>query len=117
MQVKTSQNDHHKFNKDSMNFVPMIELTRNGISECLHLGALAVTDTHGKLIASAGNPHWLCFTRSTLKALQALPLMQSDGAKHFGFSSQELALMCASHNGEDMHVACPKKYRNRIVFI
>jgi hypothetical protein len=28
-----------------MNFVPMIELTRNGISECLHLGALAVTDT------------------------------------------------------------------------
>lgn len=88
-----------------MNFVPMIELTRNGISECLHLGALAVTDIHGKLIASAGNPHWLCFTRSTLKALQALPLMQSGGAKHFGFSSQELALMCASHNGEDMHVA------------
>jgi L-asparaginase II len=74
-----------------MNFVPMIELTRNGISECLHLGALAVTDIHGKLIASAGNPHWLCFTRSTLKALQALPLMQSGGAKHFGFSSQEYA--------------------------
>lgn len=88
-----------------MNFAPMIELTRNGISECLHMGALAVTDANGKLIASAGNPHWLCFTRSTLKALQALPLMQSGGAQHFGFTSQELALMCASHNGEDMHVA------------
>ena len=88
-----------------MNFAPMIELTRNGISECLHMGALAVTDANGKLMASAGNPHWLCFTRSTLKALQALPLMQSGGAQHFGFTSQELALMCASHNGEDMHVA------------
>jgi len=87
-----------------MNFVPMIELTRNGISECLHMGALAVTDFNGKLIASAGNPHWLCFTRSTLKALQALPLMQSGGAQQFGLTSQELALMCASHNGEDMHV-------------
>ncbi len=88
-----------------MNFVPMIELTRNGISECLHMGALAVTDTQGHLIAHAGNPHWMCFTRSTLKALQALPLIQSGGVKQFGLTSQELALMCASHNGEDMHVA------------
>ena len=87
-----------------MNFVPMIELTRNGISECMHFGALAVTDTDDKLIAHAGNPNWLCFTRSTLKALQALPLMQSGGATQFGFTSKELALMCASHNGEDMHV-------------
>lgn len=88
-----------------MNFVPMVELTRNGISECLHMGALAVTDTEGRLIAHAGNPHWMCFTRSTLKALQALPLIQSGGAQQFGLTSQELALMCASHNGEDMHVA------------
>ncbi len=49
-----------------MNFSPMIELTRNGISECLHLGALAVTDTQGRVLAQVGNPHWLCFTRSTL---------------------------------------------------
>ena len=88
-----------------MNFAPMVELTRNGISECLHYGALAVTDVHGKVMAQVGNPHWLCFTRSTLKALQALPLIQSGGAQHFNFTSQELALMCASHNGEDMHVA------------
>ena len=87
-----------------MNFAPMIELTRNGISECLHMGALAVTNTEGQLIAHVGNPNWMCFTRSTLKALQALPLMQSGGAKHFGFTSKELALMCASHNGEEMHV-------------
>ena len=99
MQVKISQNDHHQLNKDPMNFVPMIELTRNGTSECVHMGALAVTNTEGKLIAHAGNPNWLCFTRSTLKALQALPLMQSSGAQQFGFTSKELALMCASNNG------------------
>jgi L-asparaginase II len=87
-----------------MNFAPLIELTRNGISECFHQGALAVTDTEGRVIAQVGNPHWLCFTRSTLKALQALPLVQSDGAQQLGLTSEELALMCASHNGEDMHV-------------
>ena len=87
-----------------MNFSPMIELTRNGISECLHLGALAVTDTQGRVVAHVGNPHWLCFTRSTLKALQALPLIQSGGAQQLALTSKELAVMCASHNGEDMHV-------------
>lgn len=87
-----------------MNFSPMIELTRNGISECFHAGALAVTDTEGRVIAQVGNPHWLCFTRSTLKALQALPLVQSGGVQQLNLTSKELALMCASHNGEDMHV-------------
>jgi L-asparaginase II len=76
-----------------MNFSPMIELTRNGISECLHLGALAVTDTQGHVVAQVGNPHWLCFTRSTLKALQALPLIQSGGAQQLGLTPQELAVM------------------------
>ena len=87
-----------------MHFAPLIELTRNGISECFHAGALAVTDTEGRVIAQVGNPHWLCFTRSTLKALQTLPLVQSGGAKQLNLTSKELALMCASHNGEDMHV-------------
>jgi len=90
--------------RKAMNFEPMIELTRNGISECLHMGALAVTDTDGRVLAQVGNPHWLCFTRSALKALQALPLIQSGGAQQLGLTSKELALMCASHNGEDMHL-------------
>jgi L-asparaginase II len=88
-----------------MNFEPLIELTRNGVQECVHMGALAVTDTEGRVLAQVGNPHWLCFTRSTLKAMQALPLVQSGGVAHFGFTPSELAMMCASHNGEDMHVA------------
>jgi hypothetical protein len=42
-----------------MNFEPLIELTRNGVQECVHMGALAVTDTEGRVLAQAGNPHWL----------------------------------------------------------
>lgn len=89
----------------SMNLAPLIELTRGGTRECLHFGAVAVVDRSGRLLAHAGDAHWLTFTRSTLKALQALPFMQGGGASHFGFSPQQVALLCASHNGEDSHVA------------
>jgi L-asparaginase II len=88
-----------------MNLAPLIELTRGGTRECLHFGAVAVVDRSGRLLAHAGDAHWLTFTRSTLKALQALPFMQGGGASHFGFSPQQVALLCASHNGEDSHVA------------
>ena len=84
--------------------VPLVELTRGGHSECLHFGAIAVVDKHGAVRAHAGNPQFVSFTRSTLKVLQALPLLQTGAAKALGLSQAELALLCASHNGEPMHV-------------
>jgi L-asparaginase II len=87
-----------------MDLTPLIELTRGGTLECLHFGAVAVVNTRGKVIAQAGNPHWLTFSRSTLKPLQALPFMEAQGPQQFGFSQEQVALLCASHNGEDRHV-------------
>ena len=88
-----------------MNLVPLIELSRDGTPECLHFGAVAVVNRHGKLLAQAGDPSWRTFSRSTLKALQALPFMQGGGPAHFGFMPEQIAMLCASHNGEDSHVA------------
>ncbi len=87
-----------------MTHVPLIELTRGGTLECQHFGSIAVVNRHGKLVAHAGDPHWLTFTRSTLKALQALPFVEARGPQQFGFTTGQIALLCASHNGEDMHV-------------
>ncbi|MBZ4211179.1 MAG: asparaginase [Rhodoferax sp.] len=87
-----------------MNLAPLIQLNRGGTLECLHFGAVAVVNTQGKLLAHSGDPHWLTFSRSTLKALQALPFMQAQGPKQFGFSPEQIALMCASHNGEEAHI-------------
>jgi L-asparaginase II len=84
--------------------VPLVETFRGGTRECVHFGALAVCDTRGGVIASAGDPHWLTFTRSTLKPLQALPFVQAGGVQQFGLTLSNLALLCASHNGEPMHV-------------
>jgi L-asparaginase II len=88
-----------------MEFTPLIELTRGGVLECVHVGSVAVANARGEVLAHAGNPHWLTFSRSTLKALQALPFMQAHGPRHFGFSSAQVALLCASHSGEAQHVS------------
>ncbi|MGV3493320.1 MAG: asparaginase [Ramlibacter sp.] len=84
--------------------IPLVQTTRGGTLECLHFGALAVADATGHVRAAAGDPHWVTFTRSTLKPLQALPFVQGGGARQFGLTSANLALLCASHNGEAMHV-------------
>lgn len=88
-----------------MPHTPLIEMTRGGTLENQHFGSVAVVDTRGQLRAFAGDPHWLTFTRSTLKALQALPFMEAGGPGHFGLGPEHIALMCASHNGEDPHLA------------
>lgn len=84
--------------------VPLVQTTRGATPECVHFGALAVADATGRVLASAGDPHWVTFTRSTLKPLQALPFVLGGGARHFGLTSAHLALLCASHNGEAMHL-------------
>ncbi len=87
-----------------MTLIPLIEQTRGSTLECQHFGAIAVVNTRGALMAHAGDAHWLTFSRSTLKALQALPFVAAGGPQHFGFSQPQVALLCASHNGEDIHV-------------
>jgi L-asparaginase II len=85
--------------------VPLIELYRGGTLECVHFGAVAVTDTQGKVVAHAGDPHWVSFTRSALKPLQALSFLESGGPRQLGFTRENIAMMCSSHSGEPMHVA------------
>jgi L-asparaginase II len=88
-----------------MDWTPLIQTERGGLAECVHFGAVAVVDAGGRLLASAGDAQRLTFTRSTLKPFQALPFMEAGGAEHFGLDDPQLALLCASHNGEDRHVA------------
>ena len=94
--------------------VPLVVTTRGGLVECVHYGSIAVVDTKGKLVAGIGDPTALHFTRSALKPLQALPFVEAGGMSRFNFTSQELALMCASHGGERMHVTIAARILERI---
>jgi L-asparaginase II len=72
--------------------------------ENIHYGSIAVVDVAGRLLWSAGDPDIMTFTRSALKPFQALPFVLDDGPARFGLTQAELALLCASHSGEEKHL-------------
>src|SRR5688572_23250445 len=82
---------------------PLVEVRRGGITESRHRGHLAAVEPDGNLVASLGAPHNVTFLRSSAKPFQALPLLVIGAADRFGFTDEEVALACASHNGEPIH--------------
>ena len=83
----------------------LVEVLRRGQVESRHAGAVAVVDETGKAVLALGDVEQPVFPRSAVKAIQALPLLESGAADHYGFGDSELALACASHSGEPEHVA------------
>ncbi|MEE8466916.1 MAG: asparaginase [Planctomycetota bacterium] len=71
--------------------------------ESQHRGAWVVTDTSGQVLEGAGEVDWPFFARSSIKSLQALPLIETGAAERWGYTSSELALTLSSHNGERQH--------------
>ncbi|WKZ57290.1 MAG: asparaginase [Bdellovibrionota bacterium] len=93
---------------------PLVELTRGGIRESVHFGAIAVVDAHGTLLASVGEIQNPTFLRSSAKPFQALPLVRSGVADALHITDKELAVICASHVGLDEHVEVVAGLQSRI---
>jgi L-asparaginase II len=73
--------------------------------ESFHTGSIAVVDSLGRLIAYAGEPGLRTCLRSAAKPFQAIPLLEYGGIEEYDLSGEELALTCASHGGEPVHVS------------
>ena len=82
----------------------LVEVFRGSTVESRHRGAIAIVDGDGKLVFALGDIELPVFPRSAVKAIQALPLVESGAADAYGFGAKELALACASHSGEAAHV-------------
>lgn len=82
----------------------LVEVFRGNIVESRHRGAIAVVDGDNRMVRSIGDVDRPVFPRSAVKAIQALPLVESGAADAFGFGDREIALACASHGGEEEHV-------------
>jgi L-asparaginase II len=89
---------------DEATHAALIEVTRGAHVESVHAGSVAVVDAEGRLLYAAGDPHCLTYTRSAIKPFQAAPFIAAGGAAGIGLSSREIALLCASHSGEEMHL-------------
>lgn len=95
-------------------YEPLVELTRGGIVESIHLGALAAVDSDGILLAAFGNSDMVSFPRSSMKPFQALPLVENGGMEAFGLTDEELAIISASHAGTNEHVRVLKSIHQKV---
>ena len=81
----------------------LVEATRGAFVERAHRGAVAVADVAGGLVFAAGDVARPLLPRSSVKLLQALPLVESGAADAVGLDARRLALACASHQGSFGH--------------
>lgn len=92
----------------------MVEATRGNFRESQHRGIAAIVDSLGHIIRSWGNIHAPVFARSALKFIQALPLIETGAAEAFNLLPQDIALACASHHGERMHLDTLERWLRKI---
>jgi L-asparaginase II len=83
----------------------VVEVSRGPRVESFHRGAGAVVDAEGRVAFAFGDVERPVFPRSAVKALQALPLLETGAADKLGLGEPAIALACASHSGEPAHVA------------
>lgn len=94
--------------------LPLLERIRGEIVESVHHGSIAVVDSHGKLIASYGDPYLVAFLRSSGKPFQALPFVEHGGVEHYGYTARELSLSCASHDGARIHLDAVRALQEKV---
>lgn len=81
---------------------------RGDVREAVIRGHVAVVDGEGRLVGSVGDPAAVTTLRSCVKPIQALPFVRT-AMDAVGAEDSELALACASHNGEPEHVSTARR--------
>ncbi len=81
----------------------LVEVTRGARVESRHAGSAVVVDAKGRVVFGVGHTTAAVYPRSAVKALLALPLVESGAADRLGLTDAELALACSSHSGEPIH--------------
>ncbi len=82
--------------------------------ECSHIVHAALVNLELNKNEFFGNTTLKIFPRSSIKMIQAIPLIQTGAAEYFQVTDSELAIACASHRGEYFHVEIVKNWLNKI---
>lgn len=80
--------------------VPLVEVTRSGVVESVHVGHAVITDADGFVVHSWGDPAFPVLPRSANKPFQATAMVDVG----LDLPPALLALACASHAAEPMHI-------------
>ena len=92
----------------------MCRVMRGDFIESMHVAYAVVVDGDGQIVKNWGDPDYLTCVRSALKPFQASAAVSAGATDAAGFTSAELALMCASHNGEEIHIRTAKEMLEKL---
>ncbi|GAA4253548.1 asparaginase [Azospirillum formosense] len=92
----------------------LVEVTRGGMVESVHRGRACIVDSDGRVLAQWGDIQAPVYPRSAIKAIQAIPLVETGALDAYELGDQELALACSSHHGEIRHTRIAEAWIKRI---
>lgn len=92
----------------------LVNRWRGNAIESRHRGSVAVVEASGRVIAAMGDVQRAVFPRSAIKFLQAIPFVESGAVEAYELDDRHIALACASHNGEPVHVDLAQDWLERI---
>lgn len=84
--------------------LPLVAVARGDHVGSVHRGIACVADVEGQALTSIGNVEQRVFLRSAAKPFQVMPAVLAGALDRYGISDRELAVLCASHGGEDRHI-------------
>jgi L-asparaginase II len=84
--------------------VPAVDVTRGERVESTHAVAACACDDRGEMLLERGTADVPVFLRSAAKPFIAAAVLHAGAAQRFGLDEREIAVMCASHAGEPLHV-------------
>ncbi|MEG1151538.1 MAG: asparaginase [Oscillospiraceae bacterium] len=82
----------------------LVKTYRGELLDLFTTGSVAVVDYEGKLLYSAGDPEQVAYARSSAKLMQAMVPVTMGVADEYNWTEQEVAQICASHSGEQIHI-------------
>lgn len=82
----------------------LVEVRRGQFVESRHRGHVVQVDVDGRIERGIGDPDLLVSLRSAVKPFALVALVHAGAGEAFRLSDMELAVMAASHTGEDAHV-------------
>ncbi|MBO8167624.1 MAG: asparaginase [Thermoanaerobacteraceae bacterium] len=81
----------------------LVSVYRGSLEESSHFGHISIVNLNTGVVYGLGNTGHVTYIRSAAKPLQLLPLLLDALDEYFGFTDEELAVMCGSHGGETIH--------------
>lgn len=92
----------------------LVECVRDGLIDEEHFGFIVLSDKKRAFDFTGETNNYPYYLRSCAKPLQASLVIDYEMDKFYDMTDEEVAICCASHAGEEIHVNTARKLLNKI---